>query len=132
MKSSRREFLQWDAVAGAGMAMPAPAHNIHVLTDGQARTFHVHVSHSVGLQPQSALLAHFVDPLPVPPVIRPATGSVTRIDMNMRVVQRSLHRNLPPTTAKKAARRWAKESALKQMAPAVPYPKPERAETFAF
>lgn len=68
MKSSRRELPQWDAVAGAGMAMPALAHNIHVLTDKHAKTFYCPASHSLGIQLQSAVPAQFVDLLLIPSV----------------------------------------------------------------
>src|SRR5947209_1510487 len=92
-KSSRRDFLKMGALAGASMAVPALAQNTR--SPFQARTYHGHVSHSLGVQAQSAVLQQFVDALPIPPVIRPVTGSVTHI--TMKQVSRQLHRDLPAT-----------------------------------
>jgi spore coat protein A len=80
-------------MAGAGMLAPAytpqsntvPAATVH---------YHGHVSSLAPSQP-TAGLAQFVDRLPIPPVIRPARGSVTDIDM--RACRQKLHRDLPPT-----------------------------------
>jgi len=112
-KSSRRDFIKIRALAGASMAMPALAQNTRVLTNGQAGKYRRHVWHSLGIQPQRAVLQQLVDPLPIPPVIRPATGSITRIDM--KVVQKLLHRDLPPITARKAVTRsWARRACWKR------------------
>jgi len=131
MKSSRRVSLPWDAVAGAGMAMPALAHNIHVLTAGQATTFYCPVFHSLGIQPHSAVLAKFVDPFPIPLMIRPAAGSVITIDR--KAMHRHVHRDLPAITAKKAdPGKCIQESTLEDLTQAPHRPNPEQAGTFAW
>jgi spore coat protein A len=73
MKLSRRDLLRLGAITGAG-ALLLPKK----LVFAQA----------------SPTLTPFVDPLPIPPVLRPGSG-VT--DVHMRQFSQKLHRDLPPT-----------------------------------
>lgn len=92
--ATRREVLKLSAMAGAGMITPAWA-QLKRVPSGTVQ-YHGHVSHHLGMQPASpAGLAQFVDPLPIPPVIRPASGAVTNISMT--TFTQKLHRDLPPT-----------------------------------
>ena len=112
MKSSRRAFLPWDAVAGAGMAMPALAHTIHVLTDEYARTFYCPASHSLGNQPLRAVPAKFVNPLAIPLMIRKATGSITRTDIESGAETTALP-SVTHSRQKNAIRKWVPKSTSK-------------------
>ncbi|HEY3570588.1 MAG TPA: multicopper oxidase domain-containing protein [Thermoanaerobaculia bacterium] len=73
MKLSRREFLRLGAVTGAGALL---------------------LPRKLAFAQGSPRLAPFVDPLPIPPVIRPGSGTV---DVSMRPLVQQLHRHLPPT-----------------------------------
>jgi len=87
-------MLKLGAMAGAGILAPALP-QLKRVPPGTVQ-YHGHVSHHLGVQPLSpAGLAQFVDPLPIPPVIRPHTGTVT--SMTMSAFTQKLHRDLPPT-----------------------------------
>ena len=92
--ATRRDVLKLGAMAGTGMIAPALPQLKRVPPN--AVQYHGHVTHHLGVQPQSPpTLAQFVDPLPIPPVIRPRPGSVT--DISMSPITQKLHRDLPPT-----------------------------------
>lgn len=96
MKNNRRDMLKMSAFAGAAMLLPQKLRTPDSTTAVQNGVqYHGHVPHHLGAQPQSPLLTPFVDALPVPPVIRPKAGSVTKI--NMQAFRQKLHRDLPPT-----------------------------------
>jgi len=97
MKKSRRDILKMSAMAGAGMLIPPLSQRQRPTPSelAQGRQYHGHVAHHLGVQPQSPLLTPFIDPLPIPPVIRPKTGSTTNI--NMTTFKQKLHHDLPPT-----------------------------------
>jgi spore coat protein A len=73
MKLSRRDLLRLGAITGAGALL---------------------LPRKFAFAQASPTLTPFVDPLPIPPVIRPGFG-VT--DVHMRQFSQKLHRDLPPT-----------------------------------
>lgn len=73
MKLSRRDLLRLGAITGAGALL---------------------LPKKFAFAQVSPTLARFVDPLPIPPVLRPGSG-VT--DVHMRQFTQKLHRDLPPT-----------------------------------
>jgi spore coat protein A, manganese oxidase len=99
---SRRDLLRMGAYAGAGMFAPAQ------LVRGQQMSMPSSASphaHSTGATPavnpaqlQKPLhLTPYVDPLPIPPVIRP-TSAGSPISIHMRSFRQKVHRDLPPST----------------------------------
>jgi spore coat protein A len=46
----------------------------------------------------SVQLARYVDPLSIPPVLRPAEGIDEVVEIEMSAFQQKVHRDLPPTT----------------------------------
>jgi spore coat protein A, manganese oxidase len=83
---SRRRLLQRGLTTAAGLTLSRTVHAMQ-----QAMASPAQVRSGVRLIP-------YVDPLPVPPVIR-ATGRPGEvIDIEMRQFQQKVHRDLPPTT----------------------------------
>ena len=92
--ATRRDVLRFGVMAGAGMMVPALPQLKRVPPN--AVQYHGHVSHHLGVQPQSPpSLTQFVDPLPIPPVVRPRHESVAEVSMSP--ITQKLHRDLPPT-----------------------------------
>jgi spore coat protein A len=99
MKKSRREFLKLGAMTGGSLVLPGfaagQAVNPRVPTPNGI-TFHGHVAHPLAqLKTAAPSLTPFVDPLPIPPVLRPSANGVTNIQM-LPAMQK-VHRDLPAT-----------------------------------
>ncbi|ULU24859.1 multicopper oxidase family protein [Dyella terrae] len=99
MHPSRRRFLQgMGLVAGTGAlrAFGAPMHMaMHAAKSGGLCKHAVADQTSVPKLLDPSRLTPFVDPLPVPEVLRPKAGTPLRIAM--RESTQRLHRDLPPT-----------------------------------
>ena len=88
-----KESFEARAMAGAGMFASAFPQLKRV--PPSTVQYQRHVSHRLGRRPLSpAGFAQFVNPLPVPPEIRPLPGAVSSISMSafMRKLHRDLHR----------------------------------------
>jgi spore coat protein A, manganese oxidase len=93
---TRRELLRLGAYAGASMltgrqqqmAMPASGTPSAKVPIAQAA--------AASPEPKGITLTPYVDPLPIPPVLRPSPGKT--IPIRMRSFQQKIHRDLPPTT----------------------------------
>ncbi|WP_266181160.1 multicopper oxidase family protein [Dyella humicola] len=103
MPPSRRTFLKgmaWGAAAGilpiSWRASAAPMH-MPMRANGTAGLCKHPVADQTGVPRllDPARLTPFVDPLPVPPVLRPAPGATLRIAMQES--EQRLHRELAPT-----------------------------------
>ncbi|APU14354.1 MULTISPECIES: multicopper oxidase family protein [Actinoalloteichus] len=82
-----------DAAAAAAPSEPVSAHPVHSVV-GVDRS--VVLPRTVGDETPTTELTKFLDPMPVPPVLRPAEGELTTIVK--QVAQTRLHSELPPTT----------------------------------
>lgn len=104
---TRREVLKMTAMAGAGLLMPWQLDLAAQSTPGEssslyrdpvsllARANRKIRRHNVGIMGVSPGLRRYVDPLPIPKVIRPREGQTTAI--RMTAFEQKLHRDLPPT-----------------------------------
>jgi spore coat protein A, manganese oxidase len=102
VSSSRRDFLKWSMLGLSASAWPARllAHDMSSMPKpkmgGGALCKHmVEDQAKVPLLLDPTQLKPFVDPLPLPPVLRADQGKIVRVDMK-ETAQR-LHRDLPPT-----------------------------------
>ncbi|WP_266159984.1 multicopper oxidase domain-containing protein, partial [Dyella silvatica] len=101
MHLTRREFLQWSALGMAASVLPTRllAHDMPMPMKGKGGS--ALCQHAVADQlavPKlldPARLAPFVDPLPLPPVLRAKRGEVLKVAMQES--EQRLHRDLPPT-----------------------------------
>jgi spore coat protein A, manganese oxidase len=102
VSSSRRDFLKWSMLSAGASAWPLRVlardmQSMPKLPTGEAKP----CDHPVAdpsrvpklLDPNQ--LKPFVDPLPLPPVVRADQGKIVRIDM--KESEQRLHRDLPPT-----------------------------------
>ena len=83
---SRRRLISRSLCTAAGLTIQK---NLPAL--GQAMASPAQVRSGVKL-------ARYVDPLPIPPVIRPTGNTNEVIEIEIRQFQRKVHRDLPPTT----------------------------------
>lgn len=94
----RRELLRISLYVGTGLLVQGP-HVLerqsisNILVSGDPR----HSTASAGEKNNAPALANYVDPLPIPRVIR-ASQSSGVIQMPMRQFHHKAHRDLPPTT----------------------------------
>ena len=92
MSLSRRELLRLGLYTGAGMF--TGQHQMSMPKSGAAATQASTLAAASTEKP--IVLAPYVDPLPIPPVIRPAK-SANPLPIRMRAFQQKAHRDLPPT-----------------------------------
>jgi spore coat protein A, manganese oxidase len=99
---SRRDFLKWSMLSIGTSAWPlrAIAHDMHAMA-APAMEENTPCNHPIA-DPSRApqlldpgQLRPFVDPLPLPPVLRADQGKIVRI--SMKEAEQRLHRDLPPT-----------------------------------
>src|SRR5580704_11746889 len=83
---SRRRLLQRSLYTAAGITLKKSAQGL-----GQTMASPAHVRSAVNL-------TRYVDPLPIPPVIRATDKPGEVIDLQMRQFRQKVHRDLPPTT----------------------------------
>jgi spore coat protein A len=96
---TRREFL--DATASAAAAGLTVRGGLHA-AGRDSTSVAAHTQHAKGILAAAApgaldlaTLTRFVDPLPIPPVVRPGAGATQRLAM--RAIECCIHRDLPPT-----------------------------------
>jgi spore coat protein A len=107
--TSRRDLLKIGALAGASAVIPWRDVLAQTGTLPQKRkmpwrdpvslstqsVWSKHPIHHMGFQATSPTLARYVDPLPIPNVIKAAAGTTTQISMS--AFQQKLHRDMPAT-----------------------------------
>src|SRR5262245_57138738 len=93
---SRRRFLKLTGIAGATALGGFGATTFAPFRDVLARREQEHARHDRRSVPQ---LQPFVDPLPIPPVMKPTDRSAgyEYYDVEMRPFHQQLHRDLAPT-----------------------------------
>jgi spore coat protein A, manganese oxidase len=84
MKVNRRDLLRMGLCAGTG------------LLTRQSRAFDA-LPKAAGQAPAVAKLASYVDPLPIPPIIRPSSNTEAAVLVHMTEFRQKAHRDLPPT-----------------------------------
>src|SRR5581483_1544213 len=82
---NRREFLQAASLLGSGKTLC-----LNRLSDFGRHGFSAQIA-----KPSSPRLTRYVDPLPIPPVIKPKSGET--LELTLRTGSAKIHRDLPPT-----------------------------------
>jgi spore coat protein A, manganese oxidase len=100
LPSSRRAFLKWSAFGcGAGiLPLGVPAHDMKSMPHQGGSKLCKHMATGQAVVPKlldPSRLRRYVDPLPVPPVLRAHQGETLHVAM--QATQQRLHRDLPPT-----------------------------------
>jgi spore coat protein A len=85
MTVNRRDLLRMGLCAGTGLLIPKP------------KAFQA-FARAVDQPQGAAKLASYVDPLPIPPVIRPPSAAGQVVQVRMGEVRHNVHRDLPPTS----------------------------------
>src|SRR5579862_432162 len=84
MRVNRRDVLRMGLCAGTG------------LFARQSQALHA-LARAADPVPPLAKLASYIDPLPIPPVIRPSSSTKAEVLVRMTEFRQKVHRDLPPT-----------------------------------
>jgi spore coat protein A len=96
---SRRELLRMGLYTGASMLTGQQRMTMPAVTTPSApqQSAPPGSTASAAVAPKRSPLASYVDPLPIPPVLRPANAAST-VQICMRPFRQKIHRDLSPTT----------------------------------
>jgi len=85
---NRRHFNRMGLLTAAGIFIPRRGIGSGFAGDGQ----------TLEAQPKPVTLAPYVDPLPIPPMLKPSTKRGSPVTIRMAPFRQKVHRDLPPTT----------------------------------